>query len=91
MTGKKGELAETMQRRSIDILCLQETRWKGSKARSIGSGYKLYYHGVTSGRNGVGIVLKEIWTESVMELEIVSDRAMRLRLEIGGVPLNIFV
>ncbi|KAK3553451.1 hypothetical protein QTP70_003492 [Hemibagrus guttatus] len=48
-----------MERRKVDILCVQETRWKGSKARSIGAGFKLFYYGVDSKRNGVGVVLKE--------------------------------
>ncbi|TRY93881.1 hypothetical protein DNTS_023788 [Danionella cerebrum] len=43
MTGKGRELADMMERRKVDILCVQETRWKGSKARSIGGGYKLFY------------------------------------------------
>lgn len=44
--GKARELLEMMQRRKVDILCVQETRWKGSKARSLGEGFKLFYHGV---------------------------------------------
>ena len=38
MTGRGRELADLMERRNADILCLQETKWKGSKARSIGGG-----------------------------------------------------
>ena len=38
---------------------MQETKWKGSKARSIGDGFKLLYHGVDDRRNGVGIILKD--------------------------------
>ena len=38
MTGKARELVDMMQRRKVDILCVQETRWKGSKARSLGAG-----------------------------------------------------
>ncbi|KAK3515348.1 hypothetical protein QTP70_018020, partial [Hemibagrus guttatus] len=59
VTGKGRELADMMERRKVDILCVQETRWKGSKARSIGAGFKLFYYGVDSKRNGVGVVLKE--------------------------------
>ena len=29
-----------IERRNVDILCLQETKWKGSKARNIGGGCK---------------------------------------------------
>ena len=32
MTGKSRELADVMERRKVDVLCVQETRWKGEKA-----------------------------------------------------------
>ena len=44
MTGKSRELAEMLDSRRIDIACVQETKWKGSKAREIRDGYKLFYH-----------------------------------------------
>lgn len=72
MTGKGRELADMMERRNVDILCIQETRWKGSKARSIGGGLKLFYHGVDGRRNGVGIMLKEECAKSVLEVKRVS-------------------
>jgi len=28
ITGKRGELADMMERRKVDSLCVQETRWK---------------------------------------------------------------
>ncbi|KAK3547474.1 hypothetical protein QTP86_021177 [Hemibagrus guttatus] len=78
-----------MERRKVDILCVQETRWKGSKARSIGAGFKLFYYGVDSKRNGVGVVLKEEFVRNVLEVKRVSDRVMILKLEIEGVMLNV--
>lgn len=42
-----------MQRRKVDIWCVQETRWKSSKAGSLGAGFKLFYYGVGGKRNGV--------------------------------------
>ncbi|KAK3530930.1 hypothetical protein QTP70_006515 [Hemibagrus guttatus] len=89
MTGKGKELADMMERRKVDILCVQETRWKGSKARSIGAGFKLFYYGVDSKRNGVGVVLKEEFVRNVLEVKRVSDRAMSLKLEIEGMMLNV--
>ncbi|KAK3510676.1 hypothetical protein QTP70_013013 [Hemibagrus guttatus] len=87
---RKGrELADMMERRKVDILCVQETRWKGSKARSIGEGFKLFYYGVDSKRNGVGVVLKEEFVRNVLEVKRVSDRVMSLKLEIEGVMLNV--
>ncbi|KAK3567194.1 hypothetical protein QTP86_012678 [Hemibagrus guttatus] len=67
----------------------EETRWKGSKARSIGAGFKLFYYGVDSKRNGVGVVLKEEFVRNVLEVKRVSDRVMSLKLEIEGVMLNV--
>ncbi|KAK3545979.1 hypothetical protein QTP70_018415, partial [Hemibagrus guttatus] len=87
--GKGRELADMMERRKVDILCVQETRWKGSKARSIGAGFKLFYYGVDSKRNGVGVVLKEEFLWNVLEVKRVSDRVMSLKLEIEGVMLNV--
>ncbi|KAK3566932.1 hypothetical protein QTP86_005597 [Hemibagrus guttatus] len=89
MTGKGRELADMMERRKVDILCVQETRWKGSKARSIGAGFKLFYYGADSKRNGVGVVLKEELVRNVLEVKRVSDRVMSLKLEIEGVMLNV--
>ncbi|KAK3573176.1 hypothetical protein QTP86_014847, partial [Hemibagrus guttatus] len=89
MTGKGRELADMMERRKVDILCVQETRWKGSKAHSIGAGFKLFYYGVDSKRNGVGVVLKEEFVRNVLEVKRVSDRVMSLKLEIEGVMLNV--
>ena len=33
MTGKGRELADLLNRRRIDIACVQEIRWKGSKGK----------------------------------------------------------
>ncbi|KAK3554731.1 hypothetical protein QTP70_033145 [Hemibagrus guttatus] len=89
--GKGRELADMMERRKVDILRVQETRWKGSKARSIGAGFKLFYYGVDSKRNGVGVVLKEEFVKNVLEVKRVSDRVMSLKLEIERMMLNVVV
>ena len=52
--GKYVELVEFMIRRNIKILCLQETKWIGEKARPIGEwGHKLWYTIRDRNRNGV--------------------------------------
>ena len=88
MTGKGRELAGTIERRKVDILCVQETKWKGSKARSIGGGFKLLYHGVDGRRNGVGIIVKEDYAKSVVKVKRKSGRMMSVRIEIEGVMMN---
>ncbi|KAK2918570.1 hypothetical protein Q8A73_002941 [Channa argus] len=80
---KVRELFEMMQRRKVDILCVQDTRWKGSKARSLGAGFKLFHHGSDRKRNGVGVILKE---EFVLEVKRVSDRLMMFNVVSGYGP-----
>ena len=71
-----------MERIKVDILCMQETRWKDSKARNIGGGYKFFYHGVDGKRNGEGVILKEEYARSVVEVNQESDRLMCVKVEI---------
>ena len=56
LTGKVRELVDTAVRRRVDVLCVQETKWKGQKAKEVkDTGFKLWYTGTTSNKNGVGI------------------------------------
>ncbi|KAF7709294.1 hypothetical protein C0J45_2564 [Silurus meridionalis] len=48
---------------------VEGTKWKGSKARNIGGGFKLFYHGVDGKRNGVGVILKEEYSCEMEEKE----------------------
>ena len=89
MTGKGRELADMMEQRNVDILCLQETKWKGSKARNIGGGCKIFYNGAYGRKNGIWIVVREELAESVLEVKRVSDRLMAMKLEVKGSILNI--
>ena len=89
MTGRGRELVDLMERRNVDIPCLQETKWKGSKARNIGGSCKLFYNGADGKRNGIGIVMKEELVESVLEVKRISDRLMAMKLEVKGLMLNI--
>ena len=52
MNGRGRELTDMMKRRNADILCLQETKWKGSKARNIGGGCKIFYNGADGKKMG---------------------------------------
>ena len=89
MTGRGRELADLMERRNVDILCLQETKWKGSKARNIGGGCKLFYNRANGRRNEIGIVVREELVESVLEVKRVLDRLMVMKLEVKRSILNI--
>ena len=78
-----------IERRNVDILCLQETKWKENKARNIGGGCKIFYNGGDGRKNGIGIVVREELVESVLEVKRVSDRLMAMKLEVKGSILNI--
>ena len=89
MTGRGNEIWDMMERRKLLVLCVQETKWKGSKARKIGNGYKLYYSGTTNNRNGVGIILHSSLTAGVISVERCSDRIMRIQIEVCGVIVHV--
>ena len=69
MTGRGRDLADMMDRRNVDILCLQETRWKASKARNIGGGCKIFYHAADGRKKWDRIVLREKLAKSVLEVK----------------------
>ena len=72
----------------MEIACVQETKWKGNKAREIGEGYKLYYSGASTARNGVGIILNREWQDKILEVKRKSDRVMSIKLVVGKHMLN---
>ena len=79
-----------MARRRINILCVQETRWKGNKAKELGDGYKLIYSGTDErGRNGVGVVLDQDIKEQLVEVERKSSRILRIKLMYGQETINV--
>ncbi|XP_070039706.1 uncharacterized protein [Nicotiana tomentosiformis] len=88
LTGKSIELVKILQKRRVNIACVQETRWVGSKARDV-DGYKLWYSGVQKGKNGVGILVDRELRESVVEVRRVNDRLMIIKLVVGECTLNI--
>ena len=89
MTGKSRELADTMTRRNIDIACIQETKWKGAKAREIGEGYTMFFHGYNTKKNGVAIVVGEKWRDNILEVNRISDRLITAKLLIDTININI--
>ena len=84
LTGKGRELVEVMQRRNIDILCIQETRWRGKRAKLLGDGFKIYYSGDSTRRNGVGIILHPDLQDKVLDVVRMNGRMMALKLVKAG-------
>ena len=78
-----------MERRKVNIQCVQETKWKGQKARDMVNGYKMYYVVHETKRNGVGIVLDPEMEEGVLQVHRESDRDMWLKMELEKEVVNI--
>ena len=73
----------------MDILCVQETCWKGEKARCIGRAYKTWYCKSGNKKNGQGIILEKEHVDRVVKWLRVTDRIMWLKMELDGVMLNV--
>lgn len=70
-----------MERKRIGVLCVQETRWRGNKAKDLGSDCKLFYSEANfQGRNGVGIVLSKELKDSLVSVSQRRDRVMSIKL-----------
>ncbi|XP_042890011.1 craniofacial development protein 2-like [Penaeus japonicus] len=87
--GSSGKYVTVSQPRNNRRGGNRETKWKGSKARDQGAGYKLYYHGENGARNGVGVVVRGMHPNGVLEVRRITDRMMSLKLEIDVVLLNV--
>ena len=68
-----------MKTRRIDVMCLQETRWGGNKAREPGDECKLFYSGGKKARNGIGIYVRN-HQDKVLEVCRTSDRVMAMKI-----------
>ena len=77
MVGRSAKVTETIERRNVDVVALQEVRYKNEGVRKLRRGdfkYKLYWIGEETGRGGVGLMVKHDLVESVMEVRRVSSR-----------------
>ncbi|XP_047483276.1 craniofacial development protein 2-like [Penaeus chinensis] len=89
MTGRGQEIVDFMEKRKINIMCVQETKWKGAKAIELGNGFKLFNTGTDRRRNGVGIILDDNLKKEVLSVKRSSDRIIWLRVDMGGEIVNI--
>ncbi|KAI5086984.1 hypothetical protein C0J45_24457, partial [Silurus meridionalis] len=56
---------------------------------NIGGGFKLFYYGVDRKGNGVGVILKEEYSKSVVKVKRVSDRVLIVKVEVEGMMINV--
>jgi hypothetical protein len=90
LTGKLRELVDTAIRRRVNILCVQETKWTGQKAKEVeNTGFKLWYTGTERSRNGVGILIDKSLKDGVVDVRRQGDRIILVKLVVGDLVLNI--
>ena len=92
MRGRSGEVADMAFRRQLDICCVQEVRWRGGSARTlgvVGAQYKFYWMGCDKGLGGVGVMVHEKWIEHIVQVRRLSERLLVVRLAVGKIVLNV--
>ncbi|XP_075092231.1 uncharacterized protein LOC142172499 [Nicotiana tabacum] len=82
------KLVNILEKRKINIACVQEARWVGYKARDVDR-FKLWYSGRVGDMNGVSILLDNDLRELVVEVRRVNDRMMIIKLVVGGFTWHI--
>jgi exonuclease III len=89
-TGKLREIVDTMIRRRVNILCVQETKWKGQKTKEVeDTGFKLWYTGTMTNKNGVGIMLDKSLKDVVVDIKRQGDRIILVKLLVGDLIFNV--
>lgn len=83
MTASGREVACMMTRRRIGVLCIQETRWQGNKAREMEERCQMFYSGANKERNGAGVLLDSERKEHIVGINRTSDRVMSVKLMYG--------
>ena len=93
MRSRSREVVDMLARRRVDVCCVQEVRYKGGGATTIGSGeenFKFWYSGCKEGGGGVGVLVRHELAGSVVEVERFSHRVMKVKIVIGKVIYQVF-
>jgi exonuclease III len=87
MVGKGREVLDMLHRRKVYVCCVQEVRYKGSGATTVGGGeekYKFWYIRNKDGRGGVGIFVRYGLVKDVVRVVRTSDQVIRIEMVFGG-------
>ncbi|ESN91366.1 hypothetical protein HELRODRAFT_152646, partial [Helobdella robusta] len=87
------EIAEMLERRRIDICCLQETRWKSNGVCHVNSDkekYKLFWNGQKTAKNRVRIFVREPLAQEVLDIKRINSRLMWIKPRIEKQTMVIF-
>lgn len=88
-TGRGRAIAFLMKIRHVDILCVQDTRRSGNKAKEMREVFKLMNIGSMIRGNEIGIILSRDLKDSVIEVNRNNDRNMWLRLALTDFTISV--
>ncbi|XP_071652474.1 uncharacterized protein [Temnothorax longispinosus] len=88
--GKMMEVAEEVLRYGLDVVALQEVRWKGN-GRIDKKNYSMFYSGseTRTGQRGTGFIINSKMKKSYLGFEPLGERMCKLRLK--GRFKNLFI
>jgi exonuclease III len=90
LTGQLREVVDTMIRRRVNILCVQEMKWNGQKVKEAeNTDFKLWYTRNTSIKNGVGIMLNKSLKDGVVDNKRQGDMIILVKLLVGDLIFNV--
>jgi exonuclease III len=65
----------------VNILSVQETKWKGQKEKEVkDTGFKLWYTDTMTNKNGVGIMLNKSLKNGVVDIKRQGDMIILVKL-----------
>ena len=80
---------DTSVRRRVNILYVQETKWKAQKAKEVdNTSFKLWYTGTTTNKN-VGVLIDKSLKDGVVEVRRQGNRIILVKLVISDMVLNV--
>ena len=83
LRSRLGEIVEMLELRSLDICCVQETRFRGKSVRMISGKAgenKLFHMGNEKGLGGVGSFLAKRWEDKIIDVSRVSDSMIAIKV-----------
>ena len=89
LTKKLRELVDVAIRRRVNIICIQDTRWVGQKAKEVeNTGFKLWYFGLVHSKNDVDILIDKSLKDGVVDVKRQGHRLILVKVVVGDLVLN---
>jgi exonuclease III len=90
LTGKFREVVDTIISQRVNILYVQDTKWKGQNAKKVeDTDFKLWYTENTPIKNGVSIVLDKRLKDGVVNIKRQGDIIILMKLLVRDLIFNV--